>query len=81
MRSFKARVLAHTMIGVSALAIAGAPAAWAQVQDPNAPDANSTVGQTGTSDTPTTPDTGQTNTGTGLQTAGGDDDVVVTGGG
>ena len=79
MRSFKARVLAHTMLGVSALAMAGVPAAWAQVQDPNAPDANSTVGQTGTSDIPATPDTGETNTSTGIQTAPADDDVVVTG--
>ena len=72
MRSFRARALAHMMIGVSAAALAGvSEPAWAQ-------DANSTVGNPGASQAPTTPDTGETNTGVGTETAG-PEDVVVTG--
>jgi TonB-dependent receptor len=78
MRSVKARVLAHMMIGVSAAAMAGVSAsAWAQ--DSTTPDANATMGQPGGSTIPPAGDTGETDTTTGLQTDGTEGDVVVTG--
>lgn len=72
MRSFNARMLGRMALGVSVLAIGSMPAAaWAQ-------DASSTVGNPGPSQTPTTPDTGTTQTDTGTNTAA-TNDVVVTG--
>ena len=71
MRSFKARMLGRMAIGVSALALAGmSGTAWAQ-------DANSTVGNPGSSQAPSSPNTGETQTTTGTEATG--DDVVVTG--
>ncbi|WP_375390498.1 TonB-dependent receptor [uncultured Sphingomonas sp.] len=72
MRSFNARMLERMALGVSVLAIGGMPAAAL------AQDASSTVGNPGPSQTPTTPDTGTTQTDTGTNTAA-TNDVVVTG--
>ena len=71
MQSFKARMLTRTAIGVSMLALATtSDIAWAQ-------DANATVGAPGSSQAPSSPDTGQIQTTTGTETN--TDDVVVTG--
>ena len=71
MRGFTARTIARLVVGTSALAIASMPGVAA------AQDANSTVGQPGASQAPSTPDTGEVQTTIGTDTA--TDDVVVTG--
>ena len=84
MRSFKARVLSRTMIGVSALALAGTPG-LATAQDAGsaqAPDANATMGEPGNSRIPSTAEPEAPNTNNGADTTAGtgsSDDVVVTG--
>ena len=71
MRGFKARTVARLVVGSSMLALAGiSGAAWAQDAGAQVPDANSTVGATGPSQTPSTAQPGETDT---------TPDVVVTG--